>query len=352
MKIALDAFGGDNAPQAIIEGAINAVNEEPPPGINELNITLVGNKLEIEKHLKEKLPDSIDVLNIRRKPDLTNQNPHADGDDKNSAIRTALRLHKAGRFDAVVSAGNTGAQVIASFTELEKIPGITRLAVGAFLPTVEGYCFLLDVGASFVASPHHLVQFAAMGHVYVHELLEIDEPRIGVLNTGKEDSIGERNAVEAHALLSESGFNFTGFVEGRDLPMGVADVVVTNGFVGNVLLKFMEGFPALLRKMTPTDSTGYLKSILKKLDYQKYGGELLLGVKGISIICHGSSTAQSITASIMRAARLNRLKIYEKLETFLEHKFDSYFSRVKYLRSFRRTFKLPYRFRFGESSKT
>ena len=323
MKIALDAFGGDNAPHVTIEGAINAVNEEPRPEIEKLNITLVGNRLEIEKHLKEKLPDSIDVLNIRRKPNRRNQKPHDDGYDKNSAIRTALRLHKAGEFDAVVSAGNTGAQVIASLMELEKIPGITRPAVGSFLPTAEGPCFLLDVGASFVASPHHLVQFATMGHVYVHELLGMDEPRIGVLNTGKEDSIGERNAVEAHALLSDSRFNFIGFVEGRDLPRGVADVIVTNGFVGNVLLKFMEGFPALLRKMMPSGSSDSLKSILKELDYQRYGGELLLGVRGISIICHGSSTTQSITASILRAAHLSRLKIYEKLETFLEQEFAS-----------------------------
>ncbi|NQT35789.1 phosphate acyltransferase PlsX [bacterium] len=352
MKIALDAFGGDNAPQAIIEGAINAVNEEPPPEIDKLNITLVGNRLEIEKHLKEKLPDSINVLDIPLKTDSNDQDPHADGDDKDSAIRTALRLHKAGKFDAVVSAGNTGAQVIASLMELEKIPGITRPAVGSFLPTAGGQCFLLDVGASLVASPHHLVQFATMGHVYVHQMLGINEPRIGVLNTGKEDSIGERNAVEAHALLAESGFNFTGFVEGRDLPLGVADVVVTNGFVGNVLLKFMEGFPALLRKLSSTESIDSLKSILKELDYQQFGGEPLLGVRGISIICHGSSSAQSITASILRAARMSKLKIYEKLDTFLAHKFDSYFSRVKYLRSFRRTFRLPGRFARGDSTKT
>ncbi len=352
MKIALDTFGGDNAPQATIEGAINAVSEELPPGIDKLHITLVGNRLEIDKHLKEKLPDSIDVLNIRRKPERSIQNPHADGDDKDSAIRTALRLHNAGEFDAVVSAGDTGAQVIASLIELEKIPGITRPAVGSFLPTASGQCFLLDVGASLVASPHHLVQFATMGHVYVHQMLRINEPRIGVLNTGKEDSIGERNAVEAYALLSESGFNFAGFVEGRDLPMGVADVVVTNGFVGNVLLKFMEGFPALLRKMSSTESVDSLKSILKELDYQKFGGEPLLGVRGISIICHGSSSAQSITASIMRAASMSKLKIYEELETFLAHKFDSYFSRVKYLRSFRRTFRFPGRFARGDSTKT
>lgn len=352
MKIAIDTFGGDNAPQATIEGAINAVNEELPPEIDELNITLVGNRLEIEKHLKEKLSDSINVLDIPRKTDSNDQDPHADGYDKDSAIRTALRLHRSGKFDAVVSAGNTGAQVIASLMELEKIPGITRPAVGSFLPTAEGQCLLLDVGASLVASPHHLVQFATMGHVYVHQMLGINEPRIGVLNTGKEDSIGERNAIEAHALLSESGFNFTGFVEGRDLLKGVADVVVTNGFVGNVLLKFMEGFPALLMKMSLTESIDSFKSILKELDYQKFGGEPLLGVRGISIICHGSSSAQSITASIMRAASMSKLKIYEELETFLAHKFDSYFSRVKYLRSFRRTFRLPGRFTRGDSTKT
>ncbi len=353
MNIALDVSGGDLAPQATVEGAILALDQTSPAESGDLVITLIGDKSLIDETYQKELPAGINVLNIPLKSDRLQRDPFTDGDDPSSAIRTALRLHSKGKFDAVVSAGPTGAQVIASLTELGKIRGITRPAVGSFLPTVTGQCYLLDVGASLTASPHHLVQFATMGHVYVHELLGIEEPRIGVLNVGRESSIGERSVTEAHALLADSGFNFTGFVEGRSLPAGVADVVVTNGFIGNVLLKFFEGIPILLKKIAPAeDSTEYLKSIEDKLDYQAFGGEPLLGVKGISIICHGSSTSRSIALSIMQAARMARIEIHRKLENFLVSKFDSYFSQVKYLRSFRRSFNLPGRFRLRDVKQT
>lgn len=352
LKIALDAFGGDFAPQATIDGAILAVNEAPELGFEGISVTLVGNRKSLESFYQTELPAGVNVLDTAIDAGNTGTDPHADGDDPNSPIRIALRLHRSGKFDGVVSAGATGSQLIASLNELEKIPGITRPAVGSFLPTVTGTCFLLDVGASLVASPHHLVQFATMGHVYVRELLGIEEPRIGVLNVGRESAVGERNAVEAYNLLSHSGFNFTGFVEGSDLPDGVADVVVTNGFVGNILLKYTEGFPVLIRRhIQDGGSSEFVRAIEEQFDYQHFGGEPLLGVKGVSIICHGASSPQAVAAGIVKAARIARMKLYEKLETFLVSKFDSYLSQVKYLRSFRRTFRLPGRFHFGESGE-
>ncbi|MDP8238986.1 MAG: hypothetical protein P9X24_07840 [Candidatus Hatepunaea meridiana] len=349
MKIALDVFGGDNAPEATVEGAMLAAGEASQNGYSELEIILLGNKKALEETLPETLPANVSVYDIPVKSRPSDDDPHVNGDDPDSPIRTALRLHSKGRFDAVVSAGSTGAQLIASLIELEKIPGINRPAVGSFLPTANGKCFLIDIGASLVASPHHLVQFATMGHVYVRELLGINEPRIAVLNVGHERAVGELNSIEAYRLLSESGFNFTGFVEGNDLLYGAADVVVTNGFVGNVLLKYTEGIPALLKRILPTDgSPDCLESIEKQLDYQLFGGEPLLGVKGVSIICHGASTPRAIASGIMQAAKMVRLKIHQKLETFLVTKFDSYFSQVKYLRSFRRSFRLPDRFSFRD----
>ena len=184
------------------------------------------------------------------------------------------------------------------------------------------------------------------------ELLGIKEPRIGVLNVGLENTVGDRSTVEAHRLLSESGYNFAGFVEGRDLPEGIADVVVTNGFVGNILLKYTEGLPGLLGKVIPKEYSEVQKIIKEQFDYQSYGGEPLLGVKGVSIICHGASSAVAISASIRQAARMAKLQIHRKLEIFLTQKFDSYFSQVKYLRSFRRSFRLPDRFRISERGET
>lgn len=351
MKIALDVFGGDHAPQATVEGAILAIKETVKPEFSDVKIILVGNQRKLESEIQIALPDGIEIYDIKTEKKRRKTDPHIDGDDPNSPIRTALRLHRTGEFDAVVSAGKTGAQLIASLMELEKIPGITRPAVGSFLPTSSGQCFLLDVGASLVATPHHFVQFAAMGHVYVSEIMGIDKPRVGVLNVGKENDVGDGTAIEAHRLLADSGFNFMGFVEGNDISSGVVDVVVTNGFIGNILLKYCEGFPKLLKNYFPkSDSSKSLQSIKKRFDYQTFGGEPLLGVRGISIICHGASTPKAIAAGIMQAYKIVSIKFHEKLENFLMTKFDSYFSRVKYLRSFRRSFRLPDRFRFSRQN--
>ncbi len=301
----------------------------------EGDIVLIGNREAAIQQLVDDLPDC-EFIDVPDHSEKIKADPLSAGSVSDSAIRTALRMHRDGDIDAVISAGSTGAQVVASIEELDKCPGITRPAIGTFLPTAKEQLFLLDVGGSLVATPHQLVQFAVMGHVYASQIRRLPEPRIGVLNVARESNLGERNAIEAHSLLSDSGFNFIGFVEARDILAGVADVVVTNGFVGNSLLKFLEGLPILMRKFCEDDM---IRKIEKKLDYQSNGGEPLLGVNGLSMVCHGASTATAIAASIKKSFHLAPLKLHEKLESFLVDKFASYFSQVKYLRSFRRSFK-------------
>ncbi|MBM3327847.1 MAG: phosphate acyltransferase [Calditrichaeota bacterium] len=339
MRIALDALGGDRAPDIAVEGARRAMELAVQEGMSELEVVLVGDRTQVVSSLTGALPPELAFLDIPMTPPDA-EDPHLVGSDPDSAIRTALRLHARGEFDAVVSAGGTGAQVLASLLELEKCSGITRPAVGAVLPTAAGPMFLVDVGASLVASPHHLVQFAVMGQVYARVVLGVELPRIGLLNVGRESGIGEHSVVEAHRLLAESPFDFIGNVEGRDLPAGIADVVVTNGFTGNVVLKMLEGLPPLLSRLMPElAAESGAAHLARAFDYQSLGGEPLLGVKGVSLICHGASDADSIAASIFKAARIARAGIDSLIEAQIEGAFDSYFSRVKYLRSFRRGLK-------------
>ncbi|NQU06789.1 MAG: phosphate--acyl-ACP acyltransferase [Calditrichaeota bacterium] len=353
MRIALDLFGGDNAPEATVEGAKIAVADASTPHLKRLTVTLVGSRNKLKGTLTSNLPDEIKFLDIKENDSSADDGPHAAGNDPASPIRTALRLHREGKFDAVVSAGTTGSQLIASLHELERIPGITRPAVGSFVPTMNGKSFILDIGASLTASPHHFVQFAAMGHVYVKEMLGIEEPSIGVLNVAREGNVGDSNAIIARQLLKESNFNFKGFVEGNDIPKGTVDIIITNGFVGNIILKYTEGFPAVLKQLLPDLSSSEMNSKIKKhLDYETFGGEPLLGVKGVSVICHGASTPRAIAAGILKAAEIARLKFHEKLDDFILTKFDSYLSQVKYLRSFRRSLRLPDRFKiFGQDDR-
>ncbi len=335
MRIALDALGGDAAPEVIISGALLALKESSSRNLSDLHILLFGPRARLEPFFKSRLPENLEIYDVPES-EPNPDDPHIAGADPNSIIRTALRKHREGECDAVISAGSTGAQVLASLLELDKCSGITRPAIGVAIPTVSGRCFLIDVGASLVASPHHLIQFAAMGIVYVGEVLGKKQPKVGLLNVGGEEQIGERNIIETHRLLIESGIPFVGNIEGGDILKGKADVVVTNGFTGNILLKFLEGMPEFI--------TGFLglkveeemvMRLSKYLDYQKLGGEPLLGVRGVSMICHGASSEQAIASAIFRAIEISKHNLPEKIEAYIKDKFSSYFSRIKYLRSFR-----------------
>ncbi len=344
MKIALDAFGGDNAPGAIIEGARIVLDEIQKGVCDLLEIALVGNIEKLDPFLTPDIRDRVELVDVPLQEAPDQSDPLEEGENPDSAMRIALAHHREGLYDAVVSAGSTGTQVVSSLLELEKCPGITRPAVGSIIPSRRGRCFLLDVGASLVATPHHLVQFAAMGSVYAKHILGIENPRIALLNVAKEKTQGERSAVQAYSLLAKTDFNFIGFIEGREIAAGEADVIVTNGFVGNVLLKYTEGLPMLFESVfSKTVSDNINRELEARMDYQLFGGEPLLGVQGVSIICHGASNGLAISAAIKKAAFIARMQLPKKIQVFLETQFDSYLSQVRYLRSFRRSLRSQWR---------
>lgn len=337
MRIALDLFGGDNAPKAIIDGAKLAVEKSKSNGDSSLKITLFGDHTRLQNlHLESDLPEDIDVLETPAFEIRNPNDPYSEAEQSDSPIRIALRKHNEGDFDGVVSAGSTGVQVIASIAELGRCVGITRPAVAAKIPTASGFCLILDVGASLNVTPHQMVQFAAMGTVYMKELLGKENLRIGVLNVSDEMGIGSKNATEAYQLLSASGFQDVSLVEGRDLVSGSVDIVLVNGFTGNILLKYIEELPKLLEKLFSKD---LLREKISQFDYQLFGGEPLLGVRGVSIICHGASSEIAINAGIQKAVEIAKVKLDDAIEQFLSDKFHSYISKVRYLRSFRRSLK-------------
>jgi glycerol-3-phosphate acyltransferase PlsX len=310
MRIALDAMGTDHAPEPEIAGALQALNDFE----KDLEIVLVGDeatlKAAVAKHgpIPERLsfkhaPDRVTAEDspasvIRKKPD--------------SSIVVGLKLHKEGEADAFVSAGSTGAIMATSLFTLRPLPGVDRPAVGTLLPTLGSPCLLIDAGANVDCKPQHLVQFAHLGNVYVRDAMGIAEPRVALLNIGEEPGKGNEVVAETYELLSrEPGIKFVGNVEGRDIIQDTCDVVVCDGFVGNVLLKFYESVAAvivaMLKKQVAGKDVGTLfDEVFRVLDYSEYGGAPLLGVGGVSIICHGESSPKAIRNALGVAARAVR----------------------------------------------
>ena len=325
MRIALDLFGGDNAPDTTLHGAKLACESSHAQGIDNLRVTLVGDCSKLSTAQTANLGDQIDLYDVPGEYYNNDSAPHAAGKAEHSPIRIALKLHREGKFDAVVSAGSTGAQVIASLKELGTCTSINRPAIGVLLPTRKGFSLLLDVGASLVASPKQLVQFTAMGYLYLTEIMGISSPRIGLLNVGKESGVGPQSVISANIILKQSKFDYIGFIEGGDILTDKADVIVTNGLVGNILLKYAEGFPRFLSNILPDDMAGIAKSyISEKLDYQKFGGVPLLGINGVSVIGHGSSSAQALSSAILKAANMAKADFHSKLESFIVKKLSYY----------------------------
>jgi phosphate acyltransferase len=309
MRIALDTLGTDLAPGPELEGAWAALEDGPP----DLTLVLVGDAPTLQAELtrvaarvpRERVeivhaPDRIrpgesPTSAVRRRPD--------------SSIVTGLRLHKEGAVDAFVSAGSTGAVMAGSLLLLRPLPGVDRPAIGTLLPTARGATLMLDAGANVDCKPKHLLQFAQLGHIYAQDLMGFERPRVALLNIGEEPEKGDELALGAHALLSAAeGLHFLGNVEGRDIIRGGCDVLICDGFVGNVLLKFYESVAefivGLLRaEMDRIGVNMELDQAFRVLDYSEYGGAPLLGVNGVSIICHGSSTPRAIRNAIGVAAR-------------------------------------------------
>lgn len=330
MKIIVDAFGGDNAPKEIIEGAVNAVKEK------EFTLVLVGEEEKIKKELEGKgyPADRVEILSASEVIGMGEEPVESIRKKKDSSIVVGLRaLNDWEDAGAFVSAGSTGAVLTGAVFLTRRIRGIRRPALAPVLPSLKGgNVLLVDCGANAECKPADLVQFAKMGAAYCEEVAHIENPKIGLLSNGTEDAKGSPLNKEAFPLLKESGLNFVGNMEGRDLLSGDYDVVVSDGFSGNIALKTAEGVAmgmfGLMKDGIMASGLrakiGYLllkpvlKVVKKKLDYNDQGGAVLLGLKKIVVKAHGSSKAKSVKAAVLQALSLATSGMVENLERKLE----------------------------------
>ncbi len=309
MRIALDAMGGDYAPEEIIKGAFMAAKEL------EEEIVLVGDEVLIKDTIRRLGLEETRGVSVYHAPESIEMGEtpvDAIRKKKRSSILESMKLLKGGEVSAFVSAGNTGAVVAASLLTLGRLEGIDRPALGVAIPTLKGRALLIDVGATVGCKPRNLYQFAIMGSVYMSAILNIDKPRVGLLTVGEERGKGDEVIKEAYELLEASSkINFIGNVEGKDIPFGMADVVVCDGFVGNVMLKFIEGVAEAVYKLLQEEigkrllprigilfMLPMLKELWQEFDYEAYGGTPLLGVNGVVIVAHGRSKARAIFNAI------------------------------------------------------
>jgi glycerol-3-phosphate acyltransferase PlsX len=314
IRIALDAMGGDNAPRVEVEGAVQALRELPPG----FRVQLVGRSGEIEAALKSHGDVDRSRLDVVEAPEVVGmgEKPLAAVKSKpRSSIAVGLGLQKQGESDAFISAGNTGAVMAAATLMLRLHEGVQRGAIGPLFPTAVHPVLVLDGGANVDCDARELVGFAHLGSVYVRDVLDRPQPGVGLLNVGEEDEKGNAVVKEAHQLLKQTaGITYVGNVEGRDILAGQCkrgriDVVVCDGFVGNVVLKFYESagrmFMGMMQQAFP-DVLGRpeAKQLFKLLDYSEYGGAPLLGVKGVVIICHGASPARAIKSAVRVAVHM------------------------------------------------
>jgi phosphate acyltransferase len=328
IRIAVDAMGGDYAPKNVVAGAVDAIRQRG----NNLSILLVGVESAIRSELQTSGAGTLpfEIVNTSQVIDMHDGATAALKQKKDSSITVGITLQKERHADAFVSAGHTGAVMSASTLILGRIEGVSRPTIGAFLPTENGVCLLVDAGANVDCRPQHLLEFGIMGSIYSREMLKIGKPTVGLLNIGEESSKGNDVSIETYQLLSKSNLNFIGNIEGRDILKGKAHVVVCDGFVGNVVLKFAESLldfmkakfrrhasQNLLKKIWIGMMYGTLRKILRDFDYQEYGGVPLLGVNGVSIIGHGNSTPKAIQYMILNAEDIVRRKINQRIQEAL-----------------------------------
>ncbi|MFO7892653.1 MAG: phosphate acyltransferase PlsX [Longimicrobiales bacterium] len=305
MRIAVDAMGTDRHPAVEVEGVVAALEELP----DSFQVVLVGDESRIRAELKQlgRVEDGrLSIVHASQRIDSTEAPAAAVRRKPDSSIVVGINLQREGEADAFVSAGSTGAVMAASLLMLRPLPGIDRPAIAAMVPTSRGPMVIVDSGANVDSKPDNLVQFAGLGAVYARDVLGREAPRVGLLNIGEEPEKGNELAVEVHRRLTASDLNFVGNVEGREIIEGACDVLVTDGFVGNVLLKFYEsvaGFVLGLLRRDPVEGgqSSPRDRVERILDYAEYGGAPLLGVNGISIICHGDSPPRAITNALKAA---------------------------------------------------
>jgi len=328
MFIAVDAMGGDHAPGAVVEGAVQAAEEYQIP------ILLVGEQRAIRHELERLGKQESSLIVIRHTSECVDmgESPIAALRGKpDSSMRVALQLVKSGEAQAVVSAGNSGAMLALAVTILGTLKGVDRPAIVTAIPALGGHTCLLDAGANTECKPLHFVQFAIMGEVYARFVRGIPSPRVGVLSNGEEDSKGTDLTRLAHAMLQKAHLNYIGYVEGRDLNNGKVDVIVTDGFTGNVALKCLEGFAHFLQGQLRTLFTSGWRSKLAyllirnaftdlraSLDPSEVGGAPLLGTDGLAIIAHGASSPKAVKNAIRVANESSRQDINRKIAESLQ----------------------------------
>ena len=336
MKLALDAMGGDYAPQEIVLGGLDALNQYD---FME-KLYLVGKRDAIEAVLKEaEKNQKIDYtkLEIVEASEVIEMDDHpatAYRRKKDASITVATRLVKEGTADAVVSAGSTGGQMVSALFGLGRIKGVNRPAIGCIIPTYEGGKLLVDAGANTNVDENNLVQFAQMGSIYMNCVMGMENPRVGLINNGSEETKGSELTQAVYQRLKEMPDpNFVGNLEGRDVPFGRADVMTCDGFTGNVVLKTMEGMAKVIMEMLQEEVYAStrgkvggmllkpsLRNLKKKMDYAEYGGAPLLGVNGVSVVCHGSSKARAIFKAIEVANTCCESRFVEKIKGKYETK--------------------------------
>lgn len=324
MRVIVDAFGGDNAPLEVIKGCARAVSELG------VNVVLTGSRNKIEKCAAEngislsgiEIEHTDDVFDIHEEPKEIIKS------GSNSSMALGLRLLSEGKGDAFVSAGSTGALVMGATFIVKRIKGIKRVAPSPVMPADKGSFVLVDAGANTECRPEMLVQFAVMGSAYMEKVMGVKNPRVGLLNIGSEETKGRELEIAAYKLLEESGLNFVGNIEARDMPKGEVQVVVTDGFTGNIALKLYEGMGSFfskklkwifsgLGKIGAIVSLGKIKELRRQMDYKEVGGSALLGVKKPVIKAHGSSDATAFFNAVRQAKKIVDGNVIGEIESYV-----------------------------------
>lgn len=324
MRVIVDAFGGDNAPLEVIKGCARAVSELG------VNVVLTGSRNKIEKCAAEngislsgiEIEHTDDVFDIHEEPKEIIKS------GSNSSMALGLRLLSEGKGDAFVSAGSTGALVMGATFIVKRIKGVKRVAPSPVMPADKGSFVLVDAGANTECRPEMLVQFAVMGSAYMEKVMGVKDPRVGLLNIGSEETKGRELEIAAYKLLEESGLNFVGNIEARDMPKGEVQVVVTDGFTGNIALKLYEGMGSFfskklkwifsgLGKIGAIVSLGKIKELRRQMDYKEVGGSALLGVKKPVIKAHGSSDATAFFNAVRQAKKIVDGNVIGEIESYV-----------------------------------
>lgn len=324
MRIALDALGGDHAPGPIVAGAVQAVADNP-----NLRVTLVGDQAAIEPAIAEAkgtLGERLDIFHCTQIVTMEDSPVEALRKKPDNSISRTWQLLAEKKVDAIVSAGNTGAMVAGGLRLRRFLKGVRRPGIATVMPTLRGPSVVIDVGANVAPKPQHLFAYGVMGSIFAKHILGREKPTVGLMNVGSENSKGNDLAKDTHALFQASplGDQFIGNIEGRDIHRGACDVIVTEGFLGNVILKVCEGLFDFVMKMVHHELTSVLhleksvaaqaiSDLVHRHDYAAYGGAPLLGIDGICIICHGSSGERAIRNALHVAAQYAQAQLNERI---------------------------------------